>query len=227
MEPRSGASSRAARLVRKHLALALVLAGLGARPALASSITGISFDGTPPGTLANITGYNDFSFGTAEFAAGVYEVAWLGGITAWRDSTTIGAGDNVIFDPGPVASGTTVTFTMIDPWTLWATTPDLSHADSTTTQWAFVSTGNGRYLWGLEDMGMWHTDADYQDAFGTLVRIGDIPGGGGPPYNPPSGPPGDPPGGGDPPVTPVPEPGTIALLALGLGALKVGRRRIH
>ncbi len=249
MEPGSRRPSGTGRYVRQQLATALVLLGLSAQPALAGSITGQSLDGMPPGTLADICGYNDFSFGTSAFSAGVYQVTWLGGFTAWRDSTTIGAGNETVFNPGAVAYGTSKTLTMSATWTLWATTPDLSYAESTGVQWAFNSTGADSWEWGLEDMAIGHADADYQDAFGLLTRIGDVVQDAfvqspyepldeppyNPPNNPPNTPPSDPPGiPNDPPghlgdqaIVPVPEPGTIALVALGLGGLAIARRRIR
>jgi hypothetical protein len=186
-----------------------------ARPSAAGAIMGISWDGSPPGTLADITGRTDFSLGVEAFASGVYEVTWLGGLTAWRDETTIGAGNKTIFDPGAIASGTTETLTMTSSWSLWATTPDLSFADSTGPQWAIASLSPESWLWGLEDIALGHSDADYQDAYGTLTRIGDVP-----------TPPAPPTVVSDVTTTPVPEPATLSLMVIGLVALVAGKSRV-
>ena len=127
---------------------------------------------------------------------------------------------------------------MTDPWTMWATTPDLSRAESTGGQWAFASIGAERWAWGLEDIALGRCDCDYQDAYGMLARIGDappriitsdphdglqdLPGWPGDPPSP-LGPPRTIEGGGDV-VTAVPEPGTIALVAIGLASLGARRR---
>jgi hypothetical protein len=160
-------------------------------------------------------------FGAPAFSAGVYSVTWGGGVTAWRNLTTIGAGAQVLFDPGPVDAGTTRTITMTDPWALWATTPDLSHADSTGQQWAFAPVSDDTWIWGLEDMLVGHCDCDYQDAYGTVTRVGNASS----PLTAAS----------EPPlatrvqdsaVAAIPEPATIGLVALGLAALAwLARRR--
>ncbi len=191
------------------------------RPCAAGSITAISWDGTPPGTLADLSGQTTFMFGAPAFSSGVYSVTWLGGVTAWRDLTTIGAGDQVLFRPGPVDSGTTRTIIMTDPWTLWGTTPDLWRAESTGPQWAFATVASSTWMWGLEDIQMGRCDCDYQDAYGTLTRLGDvIP----PPASPPPPTPTPPPPTDVRDTSVIPEPATIGLVALGLAGL-VSRRR--
>lgn len=189
-----------------------------ARPSAAGGIMGISWDGSPPGTLADITGRSDFSLGVEAFAAGVYQVTWLGGVTAWRDETTIGAANQTVFDPSAIASGTTETLTMSSSWSLWATTPDLSFADSTGPQWAIASLSSESWLWGLEDIALGHSDADYQDAYGTLTRVGDVP-----TPTPPTAV-------GDEILVPVPavvpELGTVSLLATGLVALVAAKSKL-
>jgi hypothetical protein len=147
---------------------------LVARPCAAGPITGKSWDGTPPGTLADLSGQTDFMFGKSAFSAGIYSVTWLGGVTSWRNGTTIGASDQVLFDPGPIEAGTTRTISMTDPWTLWGTTPDLDHAESTGQQWAFANVSDDTWLWGMEDILMGYCDCDYQDAYGMLTRVGDV-----------------------------------------------------
>jgi len=186
-----------------------------ARTSEAGAIMGISWDGSPPGTLEDITGRADFSLGVEAFASGVYQVTWLGGVTAWRDETTIGAGSQTVFDPGEIASGTSETLTMTSPWSLWATTPDLSFADSTGPQWAMASLDSESWLWGLEDIALGHSDADYQDAYGTLTRLGDVP----PPPIPPTIVSSE-------TLVPVPEPGTVGLMAIGLVALAAGKSKV-
>ena len=167
--------SHGGRSVRWLPALALAAAIVFPRTSAAGPITGLSWDGSPPGTLADLSGQASFSFGLPTFGTGVYEITWFGGVTAWRGLTTIGAGDEVLFDPGYVGAGTQRTITKTDPWTMWATTPDLQHADSTGAQWAFTPMGAQRWFWGLEDIALGRCDCDYQDAFGMLARIGDVP----------------------------------------------------
>jgi hypothetical protein len=224
----------------KFSAAAFAVVMLLARPCAAGPITAKSWDG-PAGTLADLSGQTDFMFGRPTFSAGVYSVTWLGGMTAWRDVTTIGAGGQVLFDAGIVIPGATRTITMTDEWTLWATTPDLTHADSTGDQWAFASVVADTWIWGLEDMLVGRCDCDYQDAYGTLTRIGDLA----PPFgavNPPLGAVSPPLGAssfppepltdplspadvGDAAIAVVPEPATIGFIALGLAALAARRKR--
>ena len=191
---------------------AALIAG-SARPSMASAIMGLSWDGSPPGTLEDISGRSDFSLGVSPFAAGVYQLTWLGGVTAWRDETTIGAGDQTVFNPGPIATGTTQTLTMTSSWSLWATTPDLSFADSTGPQWAVAPVDSNTWLWGLEDIALGHSDADYQDAFGTVTRLDPVP-------------PPPPPVVDDNNLVPVPEPATVGLMAVGLLALVAGKSKV-
>ena len=231
-------------------ALALAAIAVFPRPVAAGPIMGTSWDGPSPGTLADISGQSNFSFGLAAFAPGVYAVTWFGGVSGWRNFTTIGAGDQTLFDSGYIAPGTQQTVTMTDSWTMWATTPDLSRAESTGGQWAFTSIGPQQWAWGLEDIALGRCDCDYQDAYGMLARIGDVTAAldvtsdshdglqdsRGALQNPPGGSQ-DPPGGPqDPPTpldhprtvddvpTPVPEPGTIALVVIGLASLGARRR---
>jgi hypothetical protein len=185
-----------------------------ARPSAAGAIMGVSWDGSPPGTLEDITGRSDFSLGVEAFASGVYQVTWLGGVTAWRDETTIGAGNQTVFDPGDIASATSETLTMTSSWSLWATTPDLSFADSTGPQWAIASLDSESWLWGLEDIVLGRSDADYQDAYGTLTRIGAVP------QPEPS-----PTVVSSETIVPIPEPGTVSLIAIGLLALAAGKSK--
>jgi len=217
----------------KFSAAAFAVVMLLARPCAAGPITAKSWDG-PAGTLADLSGQTDFMFGRPTFSAGVYSVTWLGGLTAWRDVTTVGAGGQTLFDPGIVIPGATRTFTMADPWTLWATTPDLTQADSTGDQWAFASVAADTWIWGLEDMLMGRCDCDYQDAYGTLTRLGDVA----PPLGaviPPLGAASFPPETLTDPLSPadlrdtaipvIPEPATFGLIALGLAALAARRKR--
>lgn len=207
-------------------AAALAAVTIVPRPCAAGPITARSWDGTPPGTLADLSGQTDFVFGKSAFSAGVYSVTWLGGVTAWRDLTIIGAGSQVLFDPGRVDAGTTLTITMTDSWTLWGTTPDLWHAESTGQQWAFANVSADTWLWGLEDMQMGYCDCDYQDAYGTLTRL-DVSS----PLGAASFPPETlalPPlttDVGDTAVAVIPEPATMGLIALGLAGLAGIKKR--
>jgi len=186
---------------------------------------GKSWDGSPPGTLADITDLSSFQFGVSAFSSGVYAVTWQGGISAWRGRTTIGADEVTLFDPGDVPVGTVRTITMTAPWTMWATTPALIRAESTGLQWAFASLGVDKWAWGLEDIAVGHCDCDFQDAYGLLQRLDDVP--------PPSSilsetldptPTSAAAAIADDAITAVPEPGTIALVGIGLAGL-VARRR--
>jgi hypothetical protein len=222
VESKPSRAGRSAQLLFAALAAVIVVA----RPSAAGPITGKSWDGPLPGTLAEISGQADFMFGAPAFSAGVYAITWGGGVTAWRNWTTIGAGDQVLFDPGPMEPGTTHTITMADPWTLWGTTPDLAHAESTGDQWAFVAVSDDTWIWGLEDMLMGHCDCDYQDAYGVLTLIG----GGSSTLGAASLPPltqAESPLATDvqdSAVAVIPEPATVGLVALGLAGL-VWRRR--
>lgn len=170
-------------------------------PAMAAPIAGISWDGHPPGTLADLTGETDYEFGHDAFGAGTWEVTWLGGVTAWRDRTIVGANERTLFAPGAVAAGTLLTLEMAAPWAFWAVTPSIA-ADSRSSQWAFALLSPNLWLWGLEDIALGRCDCDWQDAYGTLRYVPDEP----------------------PPTTPVPEPGTLVLLSVGLIAIA---RRLH
>jgi hypothetical protein len=211
------------RSVWGRVAIAAAVAACLVRPAAAGTITGVSWDGSPPGTLADISGQSSFSFGLPAFDAGVYEVTWLGGLTAWRDETTIGAAGQTLFDPGAIARGTTETLATTSPWSLWATTPDLAFAESTGAQWAFASLGPDSWLWGLEDITLGRADADYQDAYGTITRLGDVVSQAILPPVLELPPP--PTVVDDQALVPVPEAGTFVLVGIGLLAVVAGRRR--
>ena len=185
-------------------------------------ITGLSWDGSPPGRLPS-RGVMGFSFRPADVAAGVNQAVLVDGSPP-RGRTTIGAGDEVLFDPGYVAAGTQRTITKTESWTMWATTPALLHAESTGMQWAFTPMEPQRWAWGLEDIAIGRCDCDYQDAYGLLVRIGDAS-----PVTalglltPPTT--SDLSTVVDDSLTAVPEPGTIALVTIGLAGLGARRRR--
>ncbi len=181
----------------KALTAALLLL-LCAAPASATPITSISWDGTPPGNLSQLTGVLDFQIGGATFGPGTYTLTVDGGITAWMAQNRVGfraGGGEVLLFPG---LGSAI-FTSPSPWTLTATTPSFTSGLSTGTQWAFWQTAPNAIGWGLEDIQLPGGDADYQDAYGTLTRRG---------------------GTIDTRSVPtVPEPSTWGLVGLGLVAL--------
>jgi hypothetical protein len=181
------------------LTRAALLLVLSAAPAAATPITGISWDGNPPGNLSQLTGVLDFYIGVPAFSPGTYTLTVDGGITAWWDQNRIGLriGPAEYLVPGALL--TTTIFTVTQPWTLTATTPSFIGGESTSPQWAFWQTAPNALGWGLEDIQLPGGDIDYQDAYGTLTRRGgtiDLH-----------------------THAPVPEPTTWTLLGLGLVAL--------
>jgi hypothetical protein len=175
---------------------AAVVLGLAASVSASPIVFGASWDGTPPGTLATVTGLDGFSTETADFAAGAYTVVIDGGYTAWWNLDTVGAdGQTLCMGTCTVPQTIPVLFSM--PWMFWATTPSYTHW----SQFAIRQTSTTTWAWGLEDIQLAQSDADYQDVFGTLTWL-------------------DPPCADCTinPLTPVPEP-TFGYLA---GAMIVG-----
>ncbi len=166
----------------KRLLITLALLLTLSRPSWATAITGVSYDGNPPGNLSQITGVEDFLIGHDPFPSGIWQITWDGGITGWRDSTTISALDMIsedwLFTPGDVTVPSVV-FTMLSDWVLSAQTPSLfehsAWAQSPGPQWAFWSTPDGAFHWALEDIALDSqepvSDRDYQDAYGTLTNL--------------------------------------------------------
>ena len=197
--------------------VAFVVSILATSLASASPLIGTSWDGNPPGTLADIAGCDDFSFGLPKFAAGQYQITWGGSFTIWRDLTTIGYDDGVqttVFNPGWIIPTTTRTISADAPWTLWADTPSVTDAQSTGPQWAFDQISDNEWIWGLEDIQLGLADGDWNDAFGTLQFIA--------PLTPPVTV-------DDTPTTTdlpsVPEPSTYVLILTGVGLLWLRSRR--
>jgi hypothetical protein len=180
-------------------------------PVSASPVVfGMSYDGDPPGTFADITGAADISAGHADFAAGTYLISVTGGHSALYSQDTIGfEGDTVcavsavgcvLGKPGANQPATVLEVYLDRPWHLWGWSPAIGKVLATGPQFAFTQTGATTWSWGFEDLGA-GGDYDYQDVLGTITFLHGI----------------DPDPTPDPhDATPVPEPTTILLVAIGL-----------
>jgi hypothetical protein len=120
-----------------------------ASPAYATPF-GHSWDGNPPGTVANLLGGDDWSLGW-NFDPGDYSLTVLGGITA--DTS----------DRLEVRSTAT-------DWSITGWSQSLnSGASSTGSQWVWRQTSATTWLWGWEDILLGLSDADFQDRYGMLT----------------------------------------------------------
>ncbi len=135
------------------LLLALVFLPLAAS---ASTLTfGDSWDGQPPGTVADLFGVGGWASGLV-FGAGSYDFVVLGGITA--DTT-----DTLAVEDTP------------DGWYAIGTSRDLpGGSPSYGPQWAWYQVTVNAWLWGWEDLTLDISDHDYQDRFGTLTRRAEV-----------------------------------------------------
>jgi hypothetical protein len=181
-----------------------------------------SWDGNPPGTFADIVGSGAFDAGLPDFQAGMWLITVDGGFSAWYGVDVIGfegcptaASPCVLGKPTAVSPHPTVLQVYQDrPWHLWATTPSYTHLTSNGPQFAFQQTSATTWRYGLEDIALGASDNDYQDLFGTLQFL----------HGPPIPTPTPECVNCDPPVSAVPEPGTILLTLGGLAFVRKVRR---
>jgi hypothetical protein len=149
-------------------ATAMAVLCLAASAAATPVTFGVSWDGKPPGTLSDVTGLHDFDLDQPAFVAGTWTITELGGYTAWWNLNEVGVSDVVLCD-GTCTVVASQTLVLPAAWRLWATTPSytLGH------QFVWQQVGATTWTWGLEDITLAQSDADYQDVFGTVTFVGD------------------------------------------------------
>jgi hypothetical protein len=186
----------------------LILAALAVSASAYATPIGVSWDGSPPGNITQITsvGGLDWHLGGTEFDPGTWTVTYNVGYTAFTATDQIGVADGagwaLYFDRLP----TIFTWTYTTPWRLVGSSPAIPGVlDSTGIQFVFAKNGPDAYLWGFEDLPYGLGDDDFQDAYGTIVRQ---TGGGSSP----------------PPPVPTPEPTTVILVLAG-GIRLLSRKR--
>jgi hypothetical protein len=200
------------------------LLGLSGATLLASPVTfGTSWDGTPPGTFADITGAADIVSGHPDFAAGTYLIEIDGGTSALYGQDTLGfEGDSVcavsavgcvLGKPGANQPPTVLQVYLDRPWHLWGWSPPLGKVLSTGPQFAFTQVDANTWRWGFEDLSLTTGDADFQDVWGKVTFLHGI----------------------DPPLDPTPTPTAFSAqpvpesstwLLVGVGLLGVCLSRI-
>jgi len=201
---------------------ALFLMFCCAAPVSAASVTfGASWDGNPPGTLADIFELPGAEAGAPDFIAGNWIITVDGGFSALVDQDIVGfEGDSfcahvaqpctlqhAYVSPASHAAQSTVLQVYMDrPWHLTGWSPNVGHVTSNGSQFAIAQTGPTTWTWGFEDLraGDW----DFNDIYGTLRYLG--------PRVDPIPP--------SIPAAPVPEASTGLLVALGGILAAVWRR---
>lgn len=184
-----------------------------AAPVSASPIDfGLSWDGNPPGTFANLFELSGADAGAPDWSPGFYRITVDGGFSALVDQDIVGFDGptacsslvpcilgHAYFNPATHANQSTVLEVYQDrPWRLTGWSPYVGSVNSNGAQFAIAALGPNRWSWGFEDLR--GGDNDYQDLFGTITFLR--------PHDPEPTP--------TPPTTHVPESSTVLLVAFGL-----------